>query len=99
MYMCVYIYIYLYVFVYECIYWMSLSEPHTSRRNGMSATFTKSVKVRINGMSVCIHTSLHKNEVIPYKCFRVCVHHVNNYQSSLRTPFKAGTCVQHMKNY
>ena len=42
-----------------------------------------------------------KKQVITYKCFRIRVHHANNYQSSLLTdtPYKAGTCVHHMNSY
>ena len=70
----------MYVFMYVCIYWVSLSKPHTSSRNGMSVAFTKIyVEIRINGTSVMRSKKFtFKHWVIPYKCFRVCVHHVNN---------------------
>ena len=28
----------------------------------------------------------------------MCVHYVNNYQSSLLIPYKAGTCIHYTKN-
>ena len=44
---------------------------------------------------------LKKVENITYKYFRICIHHVNIYHSSLLTlhNYKAGTCVHHTKDY
>ena len=46
----------------------------------------------------CVYNSLHINKswVITYKCFRMCVHYANNYQSSfVDTPYKAGMYIHH----
>ena len=65
----------------------SLNKPHTSWKNGMSISFTKiNVNIWINGMSVMRSRKFtFKNWTITYKCFQMCVHHTNNYQSSLLT--------------
>ena len=62
---------------------VSLSEPHTSGKNGMSVMFTEVyVKIQINGRSIMCSQKF-KNRVITYKCFQICVYHAKNYQSSL----------------
>ena len=65
----------------------SSNEPHTSRKNGTSIVFAKIyVKIQINGTSIMRSRKFtFKNRVITCKCFRVCVHHTNNYESSLLT--------------
>ena len=66
---------------------VSLSEPQTSGKNVTSVIFTKFyVEIWSNGISVmCSQKFTLKNRTITYKCFRMCVHHVNDYQSSLMT--------------
>ena len=66
---------------------VTLSEPHTSGKNGVSVVFVKIyVEIQINGMSViCSQKFTFKNWVVTYKCFQVCVHHANNHHSSLLT--------------
>ena len=64
---------------------MSLSKPHTSWKNGTSITLTKIyMEIQINSTSI-MHSQkfMSKNQVITYKCFRMCVYHTKNYQSSL----------------
>ena len=65
----------------------SLSKPHTSGKNGTGVAFAKiCIKIQINGTSVmCSQKFTFKNQVITYKCFRMCVHHANDCQSSLLT--------------
>ena len=65
----------------------SLSKPQTSKKNGTSVAFTKIyVEIQINGTTI-MRAQKFKfiNQVITYKCFRLCVHHTNGYQSSLLT--------------
>ena len=66
---------------------MSLSEPHTSMKNGTSVAFVKIyVEIQINGITVMRSQKFtFKNQVITYKCFWMSVHHTKNYQSSLLT--------------
>ena len=73
----------------------SLNKPHTSWKNGTSISFTKIyMKIRINGMSVIRSQKFtFKNWTITYKCFQMCVHHTNDYQSSLLTPLIRLVCV------
>ena len=61
---------------------VSLSEPHTSRKNCMSVVFTIIyMEIQINGTSVMHSQTLtFKNWVITYKCFQMCVHYANSYQ-------------------
>ena len=82
-------------------HYLDLSKPHTSGRNGTSVTFTKIyVETRINGMSVMRSQKFtFKNWLITNKCSQMCIHHADNYQSSLLTLNKACTRVYHMKNY
>ena len=48
----------------------------------------------INGMSIISLQKFTLNVwVITYKCFHMCVHHTNNYQSSLLTLHKRLVCV------
>ena len=66
---------------------VTLSEPHTNGKNGMSIAFVRIyMEIRINGTNV-MHSQkfTFKSQVIIYKCFRMCVHHTNDYQSSLLT--------------
>ena len=67
----------------------------------MSVTFTKiNVETQINGMNFMRSQKfMFKNWVITKKCSQMCVHHADNYQSSLLTLNKACTNVYHMKNY
>ena len=62
---------------------VSLSKPLTSGKNRMSVVFTKIyMEIRINGTSVMHSQKLtFKNWVITYKCFQMCVHYANSYQS------------------
>ena len=61
----------------------SLNEPHTSGKNGASVAFVKIyVEIQINGMNVMCSQKLTFKIWISYKCFRMCVHHANDYQSS-----------------
>ena len=65
----------------------SLSEPHTSGKNGMSIAFVRIyMEIQINGTNV-MHSQkfTFKIQVIIYKCFQMCVHHTNICQSSLLT--------------
>ena len=50
----------------------------------MNVAFAKIyVEIQINGASVmCSQKFTFKNRVITYKCFQMCVHHANDYQSS-----------------
>ena len=66
---------------------VNLSEPHTSGKNGTSVMFTKVyVEIQINGTSgMRSQKFTFKNQVITYKYFQMCVHHTNNYHSSLLT--------------
>ena len=67
-----------------CVNW---GKPYTSGKNGTNVAFTKIyVEIRITGTSI-MHSQkfIFKNRVITYKCFQMCAHHANNYQSSLLT--------------
>ena len=66
---------------------VSLSEAHTSGKSEMSNVFAKIyVEIQINDMSVmCSQKFTFKKWVITYKCFQMCVHQSNDYQSSLMT--------------
>ena len=63
------------------LYISNLCNLHTSLKNGISITFPKLyVEMHINGISIMhSQTFTFKNQVITYKCFWVCVHHVNDY--------------------
>ena len=66
---------------------MSVSEPHTSGKDGMSIAFVRIyMEIWINGTNI-MHSQkfTFKRQVIIYKCFQMCVHHTNNCQSSLLT--------------
>ena len=66
---------------------VSLNEFHTSGKNGTNIAFTKIyAEIWINGTSImCSQRFTFKSRVITDKCFRLCVHHANDHQSSLLT--------------
>ena len=63
---------------------VSLSKPHTSRKNGASIAFAKIyMEIQINGTNIMRSQNfMFKNWLITYKCFQMCVHHTSDNQSS-----------------
>ena len=64
-----------YTCLVECVYVPKgyIGKPYSSRNNGISF------------MCLQKFTYMYRSRVITYTCFRMCVHHANNYQSSLLT--------------
>ena len=50
---------------------VNFGKPHISGKNSTSVMHSQN--------------SMYVNQVITYKCFKMCVHHANNYMSSLLT--------------
>ena len=76
---------YVHICLHVCVYGTSLSESHTSRKNGTSIMFAKIyVEIQINGVSVKRSQKFtFKNWMMPSKWFRMCVHHVDYFKGSL----------------